>query len=87
MSLEIGVVLICIVSMFVTWFAFGRELMDKKSARFLYWLKSSLFMGACISAWIFYKEPGISFVHAIVIAMALAGFVNLIRSQWIFLLP
>ncbi|WP_157071876.1 hypothetical protein [Cupriavidus sp. HPC(L)] len=87
MSLEIGVILICVASMFVTWLAFGRRLKGTKSARLMYWLKSSLFMALSIFVWILYKEPEIGFVRAVAIAAALGGFVSLVSSQWIFLFP
>ncbi|MCA7086483.1 hypothetical protein K7G19_23080 [Cupriavidus sp. DB3] len=87
MDIGIGVVLICVASMFITWLVFGKNLTDTRTTKFLYWIKSSVFMGVLVFAWMAYKEPALGFVPTIAIAMALSGFVNLVRSQWVFLFP
>lgn len=87
MNLGIGMMLICAASMFMTWLVFDKKLTDARTGKFFYWIKSSVFMGVCLFAWITHKEPTLGFVPTIAIAMALSGFVNLVRSQWAFLFP
>ncbi|SPA03179.1 conserved membrane hypothetical protein [Cupriavidus taiwanensis] len=87
MSLGAGIILICIVALLSTWFAFGRKIENNRSAKFIYWLKSTITMGALLSTWVIYKEPALGVIPAIAISMALSAFLNLVRSQWVFLIP
>jgi hypothetical protein len=86
MSLGAGIILICAAALLFTWFVFG-QIENNRSANFIYWLKSTITMGALLSAWIIYKEPTLGVIPAIAISMALSAFLNLVRSQWVFLIP
>lgn len=87
MSFGIGVVLITLASMFATWFMFGVSTDSSKRKRFIYWLGSTMFLWAALVLWALYKEPDISFVISAGVSLVFSALVNLLRSQWVFMLP
>lgn len=87
MTFGIGVVLITLASMFVTWFMFGVSADSSKRRRFIYWLESTMFLWGALVLWVSYKESEVSFVISAGVSLGFSALVNLLRSQWVFILP
>ncbi|BDB27465.1 hypothetical protein CTP10_R48730 [Cupriavidus sp. P-10] len=87
MSLEIGTAILTALSLILTWLIFGKSLDGTGKGRFLYWLKSTAITSGVLLAWLLYKEPSLGYWMAIAIAVLISAVVNLVRSQWVFLIP
>jgi hypothetical protein len=87
MSFGIGVVLITLASMFATWCVFGVSADSWKRKRFIYWLGSTMLLWASLVLWALYKGPDISFVISAGVSLVFSALANLLRSQWVFMLP
>lgn len=87
MTLGAGVIIISLASLAMTWLMFGRRDLKLRRDKFFYWLKSTLFLGVALTAWSQYKEPTVSFLLLVALSFAFSALLNLLRSQWIFMLP
>lgn len=66
MSLEFGIVAILLISLFPTYFLFGRNADNSFRSTFCYWLKSAILVGGCLFSWFCYKEAeGASWLGAL----------------------
>lgn len=81
MSSGIGILLVCLISMCVSWFIFGRRERNGGWVKFSYWLKSTILTAAALVVWFHYQEPGLDFFYSSLFAFAFGGFMNLCRSQ------
>ena len=84
MSLVVGVQLITLASMLLTWLMFGRSVDGSRKGRFFYWLKSTLFSSVALMLWVLYKEPDIDLVMVAGFSFVFSAVANLLRSQWSF---
>jgi len=57
MSLEAGIIAIALISLFITYFIFGRKVENSFLDKFFYWLKSTIFLAVLLFFWFWYKEP------------------------------
>lgn len=87
MTLGAGVIVISLASLAMTWSMFGRRDLRSTREKFFYWLKSTLFLGVALTAWSQYKEPAASFLLLVALSFAFSALLNMLRSQWIFMLP
>lgn len=87
MTLGIGVIFITLISFAATWLMFGRGKRNSGREKFLYWLKSTLFLGFALTAWLAYKEPELNNFVSLILGFSLSALLNLFRSQWLFLIP
>lgn len=87
MTLGIGVIVISFASLAVSWSMFGRGDLRLKRNKFFYWLKSTLFLSVALTVWCQYKEPTVSFLLLAALSFTFAAFLNMLRSQSIFMLP
>ncbi len=87
MTLGGGIVVISLASLVITWFLFGRGDLKLRRARIFYWLKSTLFLGMALTAWLAYNEPALSFLLCAAIGFVFSALLNLLRSQWVFMFP
>ncbi len=81
MSLEFGAIAIILLSLFITYFLFGRKIKNSKQEKFLYWLKSTIFMAILLFIWFSYKEPIAYGWTGILMSAGLSGLFNFGRSQ------
>ncbi|AJY32449.1 putative membrane protein [Burkholderia thailandensis 34] len=87
MNFEIGIICITLGSMFVTWLMFGAKKEESRKRKFLYWLKSTAFLWMALILWVSYMEPNISLAVSAGVSLAFSALANLLRSQWVFMLP
>ncbi|VWB60179.1 hypothetical protein BDI24065_02804 [Burkholderia diffusa] len=87
MNFGIGVVFITLGSMFVTWLMFGARKVESRKEKFLYWLKSTAFLWVALILWVSYMEPNISLAISAGVSLVFSALANLLRSQWVFMLP
>lgn len=87
MTLGAGVIVISFASLAMTWSMFGRRDLRSTQEKFFYWLKSTLFLGVALTAWSHYKEPATSLLLLVALSFAFSALLNMLRSQWIFMLP
>lgn len=87
MNFGMGVVCITLGSMFVTWLMFGAKKEESRKGRFLYWIKSTIFLWVALILWVSYAEPNISLAVSVGVSLAFSALANLLRSQWVFMLP
>ena len=87
MSFGVGVLLITLASMLLTWLMFGRSVDGSRRGEFIYWLKSTVFLWVALILWVLYKEPDIGLVMVAGVSFVFSAVANLLRSQWIFTLP
>jgi hypothetical protein len=66
---------------------FGRGGLALKQEKFFYWLKSTLFLGVLLTAWLVYKEPTLKFLLSAVLGFVFSALLNWVRLQWVFMLP
>lgn len=81
MSTGIGMLVICLVLFFLTWYLFGREEHHGKLEKLLYWLKSTVVTASALVLWLLYSEPDWNFFNSSLLSFGFAGFMNLCRSQ------
>ncbi|MEJ2768267.1 hypothetical protein [Mycetohabitans sp. B46] len=86
MTLEVGIIVISLASFTITWLMFGRDDLALKQEIF-YWLKSTLFLGVLLTAWLIYKEPTLKFLLSAVLGFVFSALLNWVRLQWVFMLP
>lgn len=86
MNLGIGVLLITLMSFLLTWFMFGGTDTSRRN-RFIYWLKSTVFLWVALVIWVSYKEPDINILIIGGVSLVFSTLVNALRSQWVFMLP
>lgn len=86
MTLGSGVVVISLASLAMTWSMFGRRDLRSTREKFVYWLKSTLLLGVALTAWSQYKEPTASFVLLVALSFVFSALLNMLRSQWVFML-
>jgi O-antigen/teichoic acid export membrane protein len=87
MTLGAGVIVISLASRAITWSVFGRRCLRSTREKFFYWLKSTLFLGVALTAWSQYQEPDASFLLLVALSFAFSAVLNMLRSQWVFMLP
>lgn len=87
MSFGIGVVVIALSSLFVTWLMFGVNKDDSRKGRVLYWVKSTVFLWVGLFFWILYAEPNVGFMISLWGSLIFSSLANLMRSQWVFWIP
>lgn len=87
MSLGAGIIVISLLSLGMAWVMFDRGNLQSRRDRFVCWLKSTLFLGVLLTIWSVYKEPSVNFYILLFISFAISAIVNLVRSQWVFMLP
>lgn len=81
MSTGVGMLVICLIFMFLTWYLFGREERYGKLEKLLYWLKSTVVTASALVLWLLYSEPDWSFFNSTLFSFGFSGFMNLCRSQ------
>jgi len=81
MSTGIGMLVICLIFMFLTWCLFGRVEHHGKLEKFLYWLKSTAITAFALVLWFLYSEPSWNVLYSSLFSFGFAGFMNLCRSQ------
>lgn len=87
MTLGAGVIVISLASLAMTWSMFGRGDLRSTREKFFYWLKSTLLLGVALTVWSQYKEPAASFLLLVALSFAFSAVLNMLRSQWVFMLP
>lgn len=80
MTTGIGILIICLASMCISWLLFGRAERSGMMAKFMYWLKSTLVTSAALVFWLWYREPEVGFVYLVLFSLTFGGFMNLCRS-------
>ncbi|SIT75260.1 hypothetical protein SAMN04487768_3168 [Burkholderia sp. b13] len=86
MIIEVGIIVISLASLTITWLMFGRGDLELKQEKFVYWLKSTLFLGVLLTAWLVYKEPTLKFLLSAILGFLFSALLNWMRSQWVFML-
>ncbi|MCG1018700.1 MULTISPECIES: hypothetical protein [Burkholderiaceae] len=84
--IEVGIIVISLASLTITWLMFGRGDLELKQEKFVYWLKSTLFLGVLLTAWLVYKEPTLKFLLSAILGFLFSALLNWMRSQWVFML-
>ncbi|MCG1054759.1 hypothetical protein KQH49_07230 [Mycetohabitans sp. B5] len=86
MTLEVGFIVISLASLTITWLMFGRGDLKLRQEKFFYWLKSTLFFGVLLTAWLVYKEPTLKFLLSAVLGFVFSALLNWMRSQCVFMI-
>lgn len=81
MSTGITMILVCLLSLVVTWFFFGRRGICGKKQKFLYWLKSTLLSSALVFLWVYCYDPEFPRVAAAILSLLLSALLTLLRSR------
>jgi len=79
--------LITLASMLATWLLFGLHVESSKKQRFIYWLKSTVFLWGALVLWVSYKEPNAGLLVSAGGSFVFSAVANLLRSQWILMFP
>jgi uncharacterized membrane protein YidH (DUF202 family) len=87
MSLGAGVIVISLVLLVAAWLMFDRGNLQSRRDKLLCWLKSTLLLGVALTVWSIYKEPSVNFLLLAALSFAFSALLNLLRSQWVFMLP
>lgn len=82
-----GIVIITLVSLLGAWLIFDFRGDDSKSKKIARWFTSTVILWVLLVIWISYREPDIDLVISAGVSLVFSALVNLVRSQWIFLLP
>ncbi|MEN4921822.1 hypothetical protein ABE485_24370 [Achromobacter spanius] len=77
----VGILILCLVTMIVTWFAFGQREHVGFWSKFRYWLKSTLVTASALVVWLCWREPGVPVLFNALFSIAFGGLMNLCRSQ------
>ena len=81
MSLEFGILAILLISLFPTYFLFGRNVGNSFRSKFYYWLKSTILVAGGLFFWFWYKETdGASWLGALM-SLGFSGVFNFCRSE------
>lgn len=86
MTMEIGVVIIALAVLLITFLLFGRNLEDSFRAKFLYWLKSTVVMTPLLFAWFAYNEPAAFSAIGALVSFSLAAALTFGRSYLLAML-
>lgn len=87
MTAGVGIILIGLISMFISWLIFGKEERVRKWDKFIFWLKSTLVATVALVFWLLYRDPDLGIGYAVLISFCCGGFMNLCRSHVGLMIP
>ena len=87
MHTGVTMVVVCLLSLILTWSLFGRKKRDGWLANFFYWLKSTFLSASIVFAWVYFYDSEFPRVLAAILSFGLSAFLTLVRSQaeWVLM--
>lgn len=86
MTMQLGAIAITLLSLLITFFAFGRKIGETFSAKFRYWLKSTLVLAPILFAWFSYCDVAAMSPLGALISVCLAGVFTFGRAYFVAML-
>lgn len=86
MRVEVGVIVISLAVLLITFLLFGKNVGNAFGAQFLYWMKSTTILAPILFAWIAYNEPAAFSLIGGLMSVGLAAAFALGRSYLVAML-
>ncbi|MNK80975.1 hypothetical protein D3C87_1007090 [compost metagenome] len=87
MNTGVGIILIGLASMFISWLIFGKKECETRRDKFIFWLKSTLVATVVLMIWLLHCNPDFGVYYAALISFCCGGFMNLCRSYVGLMIP
>jgi hypothetical protein len=79
MNQEFGGMAVILISLAATYYLFGQKVKNSFRGKFLYWLKSTIFLAFFLFLWLGYKEPLLFGWAGMLMSFGLSGVFTLSR--------